>query len=467
MKDEVLLSIGDEENVIRILGDVYDDPRDALAEFITNAIEAKATKIYVFLHKRAKEPYIRVFDNGDGMIKDMLKHVAKNIGNSLKRYDPETPGEKGIGILGFQAIADRCDIVSRGNTNRETFCLSLTAGTRKGSIEEEKERALQICGTDIYLYGISDDKWRMFTRDKLANHFKTKFRFNLLSDACSLEIVEGKETTPVRPEAYKGETFYIDTIRTTYGNIRLSLYILPSAKSCSISVYCKKIRVLNLVDLPEFACEPWNLGKVQGEITADFLTPTTGRGKFIRDRKHFPAWVNAVKSIEKQLASEIEHLSKEYSTAQTRKLYKKLKLAFQKAIAELNLEGMKKRKTSVGVIKEPEPGTETQVTKGGIKDGKIRRKKRKMKAFTFSWNPEDSFPDHPELRSYLESKLHIININCSHPDYIKECQTTERRDAYFRTLTSKELTLYNYPKAKPETLLEELVAIEVCVRRHL
>jgi len=470
MKDEVLLSIGDEENVIRILGDVYDDPRDALAEFITNAIEAKATKIYVFLYKRAKEPYIRVSDNGNGMTKDMLKYVAKNIGNSLKRYDPETPGEKGIGILGFQALAYRCDIVSRGNTNRETFCLSLTAGTRQGSIEEEEERALQIRGTDIYLYGMGDDKWRMFTREKLANHFKTKFRLDLSTDACSLEIVEGKEATRVRPEAYKGELFYIDSIRTNYGNIRLSLYILPSGKSCSISVYCKKIRVLNLIDLPEFACEPWNLGKVQGEITADFLTPTTGRGSFIRDRKHFPAWVNAVKSIERQLASEVEHLSKEYSTAQTRKLYKKLKLAFQKAIAELNLEGMKRRRKKRDdiIIAKEAGGSGNEGEGNDVNKERKKRRKRKMKAFTFSWN-EDSFAntDHPELRSYLDPKLLIIDINTDHPDYIKECQSAERRDAYFRTLTSKELALYNYPKAKAETLLEELVAIEVCVRRHL
>lgn len=466
MKEELMLSIGDEENVIRILGDVYNDPRDALAEFITNAIEAKATKIHVFLYKRAREPYIQVSDNGEGMTKDELKRAAKNIGNSLKRYDPKTPGEKGIGILGFQAIAERCALVSRGNTNRESFRLSLTAGTRKGSIEEEKEHALQIRGTDVYLYGVGDDKWRMFTREKLANHFKTKFRPDLLSDACSLEIVEGKEATRVRPEVYKGEPFYIDTLRTTYGNIRLSLHILPSGKSCSIGAYCKQIRVLNLADLPEFACEPWNLGKVQGEITADFLTPTTGRGSFIRDRKHFPAWVKAVKSIEKQLASEVEHLTKEYSTAQTRKLYKKLKLAFQKAIAELNLEGMKRRKTSKPVSTTTGGGNGEGGGTGGKKERKKRRE-RKMKGFTFSWNLEDLFPNHPELRSYLDPKLHIININCSHPDYIKERQTAERRDAYFRTLTSKELTLYNYPKANPETLLEELVAIEVCVRRHL
>ena len=478
MKEELMLSIGDEENVIRILGDVYNDPRDALAEFITNAIEAKATKIYVFLHKRAREPYIQVSDDGKGMTKDMLKYVAKNIGNSLKRYDPKTPGEKGIGILGFQALAERCDLVSRGNTNRESFCLSLTAGTRKGSIEEEKERALQIRGTDVYLYGVGDDKWRMFTREKLANHFKTKFRLDLLSDACSLEIVEGKEATPVRPEAYKGEPFYIDTLRTTYGNIRLSLHILPSGKSCSISVYCKQIRVLNLADLPEFACEPWNLGKVQGEITADFLTPTTGRGSFIRDRKHFPTWVKAVKSIEKQLASEVEHLTKEYSTAQTRKLYKRLKLAFQRAIAELNLEGMRTRK------RKPKPDDEkTEIKRGrGDEDvtrrGKIdrtdeevkKRKKRKVRLPDFNWDEDDfnKFPElNPELRSYLDPKTMTIIANKAHPDYVKEYPSSERRETYFRTLTSKELTLYNYPKANPETLLEELVAIEVCVKRYL
>ena len=34
MREEVTLSIGDVENVIQILGEVYRDPRDALAEFI-------------------------------------------------------------------------------------------------------------------------------------------------------------------------------------------------------------------------------------------------------------------------------------------------------------------------------------------------------------------------------------------------------------------------------------------------
>ncbi len=199
MKEEGTLSIGDLQYVIQLLGEVYRDSRDALAEFITNAGDANATKIYVFLHKRAREPYIQVSDNGDGMTKNILKYVAENIGNSLKKYDPKSAGEKGIGILGFQKIAERCDIVSKGNSSKETFCLSLKAGSLNYSIQQEKEHALQIRGTDVYFYGISADTWRLFTRDKLANYFKSKFRLDLLSDAYSLVIVEGKETTPVRP----------------------------------------------------------------------------------------------------------------------------------------------------------------------------------------------------------------------------------------------------------------------------
>ncbi len=462
MKEEGTLSIGDVENVIQILGEVYRDPRDALAEFVSNASDANATKIYVFLHKRAKEPHIRIYDNGDGMTDIILKYIAQNIGKSLKKYDPKTVGEKGIGILGFQKFAERCDIISKGNGNKETFCLSLKAGTLNYSIQQETERALQIRGTDVYLYGISSDTWRLFTKDKLVNYLKSKFRLDLFNDAYSLEIVEGKEATLVRPEAYKGELFYIPTVRTNYGDIRLSLYIMPTGKSYSVGIYCKNKKVLNISDLPEFASPPWTLGKVQGEITADFLTPDTTRVGFIRDRKHFPTWVNAVKSIEKQLAAEIERSSKSYNTTQNRKLYKRLKLAFQKAIEELNVEWIKRRKTEKEGVKSTKDSDERQERQ--------KRRKRRTRVFDFSWDEED-FSQNPELnpefRSHFDTKFRRIIANNTHPDYLKECQSPEQKEAYFRILTSKELALYTSSKANPEDLAEELIGTEVCVKRYL
>jgi sensor histidine kinase regulating citrate/malate metabolism len=112
-----------------LLGEVYHDPRDALAEFVTNAADANASKIQVFLKRHAKEPCIQISDNGGGMAHDDLKYVTENIGKSLKRFDPKTAGEKGIGILGFQKFAEQCDIVSSSNACEETLCLYLRIGT--------------------------------------------------------------------------------------------------------------------------------------------------------------------------------------------------------------------------------------------------------------------------------------------------------------------------------------------------
>ncbi|MBC8429638.1 MAG: hypothetical protein H8D89_01555, partial [Dehalococcoidia bacterium] len=97
-------------------------------------------------------------------------------------------------------------------------------------------------------------------------------------------------------------------------------------------------------------------------------------------------------------------------------------------------------------------------------------RKRRTRAFDFSWDEED-FTQNPELnpefRSHLDLKLRRIIANNTHPDYLKECQSLDRKEAYFRILTSKELALYTYSKANPEELAEELMGTEICVKRYL
>ena len=90
--------------------------------------------------------------------------------------------------------------------------------------------------------------------------------------------------------------------------------------------------------------------------------------------------------------------------------------------------------------------------------------------FDFSWDEEDfsqSQELNPEFRSHLDPKLRRIIANNSHPDYLKECQLPDRREDYFRILTSKELALYTYSKANLEDLAEGLIETEICVKRYL
>lgn len=61
------LRIGDIGKAIFHLGNVYEDPRDAFAEFVTNSIDAQATRILVRLHRRGGSGSIEIEDDGQGM----------------------------------------------------------------------------------------------------------------------------------------------------------------------------------------------------------------------------------------------------------------------------------------------------------------------------------------------------------------------------------------------------------------
>jgi len=480
MTEEVMLDIGDLDNVIALLGAVYNDPRDALAEFVSNASDAKAQHIIIYLQRGKGDSVLRIFDDGHGMTEDELRFVARNIGNSVKRYDPATVGEKGIGILGFQAIAQKCDIVSRHESAPQTYCLSLQAGTRKATIAAETKRARSLVGTDVYLYGTDRDKLRMFTRDKLVAYFKAKFRIDLISGAYALALVEGKDKSDVRPDMYKGEPFYIDQRQTPYGPVRFELYLLPAAKAEDIEVYCMGKKVLNLTQLPEFMREPWTSNRVQGLITADFCKPNTNRTSFIRDSRKLPAWIRCLQSIEPELSAEIDRVARQYSQEESRKVFRRLVSAFQKTLPELQWEafkGLVLSRSGELLAVDPVSGsgrgrTGKQKGKGGSGSGKSAgrgngdSKKRAVPAFTFSWE-EKPFEDTPHLRSQFDSDARVISINTVHPDYSKEIASNERKEAYFRILTSKELTLYNYPQGRPADMLENMIAVDVAVRRHL
>ena len=128
------LEIKDIDKALFHLGNVYEDPRDALAEFVTNGIDAGARHILMRLHRRSASASIEVEDDGSGMSSSDLGRVARSICDSVKAYDEQSVGEKGIGILGYQEIADECEIASRTDVSPQTAALCLHKGSRRFEI---------------------------------------------------------------------------------------------------------------------------------------------------------------------------------------------------------------------------------------------------------------------------------------------------------------------------------------------
>jgi hypothetical protein len=84
------------------------------------------------------------------MSPDRLREVARNLFESSKAGDARTLGEKAIGMLAFQQLGSRCDIVSRAVGSGETWALRLVRGSATAHLERERRRARSQPGTTVY-----------------------------------------------------------------------------------------------------------------------------------------------------------------------------------------------------------------------------------------------------------------------------------------------------------------------------
>ena len=150
MSEKVRLRIGNLAKAVLVTGQAYQDPKDALNEFISNAADDYAQngsvgeRIRVVLRRKGRSPTVAIDDVGQGMSPDRLREIARNLFESDKVGDVRTLGEKAIGILAFQQLGARCDIVSRPTESNETWALRLERGRAVAHLERERRRARQV-----------------------------------------------------------------------------------------------------------------------------------------------------------------------------------------------------------------------------------------------------------------------------------------------------------------------------------
>src|SRR5580700_4497476 len=168
--EKVRLRIGNLAKAVLVSGQAYQDPKDAFNEFVSNAADEYAEadrrgdRIRVVLRRKGRYPIIAVDDMGRGMSPERLREVARNLFESSKAGDARTLGEKAIGILAFQQLAVRCDLVSRAEGSTETWALRLERGKATAILEREKRRPRQVPGTTIYLSDLDPDTLRVLTQ---------------------------------------------------------------------------------------------------------------------------------------------------------------------------------------------------------------------------------------------------------------------------------------------------------------
>ncbi len=507
-QEHIRLRIGNLSKAVLITGQAYQDPRDALNEFVSNAADEYAEagrrgdRITVVLRRGGRHPMVVVDDQGRGMDADRLRALARNLFESSKAGDPRTLGEKAIGVLAFQQLGGRCDVVTRPAGGERTHLLRLERGQTVARLElDERRRARVTPGTTVYLADIDPDVARLLTLRKVVDYLRRRRAVALGRGDYAIEVVEGRRSELVTPERPDGVRLAIPPRQTLWGRIEFSLYVVPRRerrRRVAVVGRAGTTIIDDLSELDEFQGPPWDSDQVEGQITFEALAQTAGRRAILRDRDVFPTFVGAVREVEPVVARTLERIGAEVDRDTAERLSDAVRRIFARVLRELaDLDNPMRTPLGIepgegAVLAEPlqpagsaEPGPEDLA---GPADDDLEPLRRLPELLGPPATPPaapGAGPVQPDrqrsralptiqpdatpgrARSRFDPAGGVVHYNTDHADYLLVKEDEAFLLDYLATLVAKEYVVYNNPRAPAEELGEEMVRMLVRVRRHL
>ncbi len=501
--ERVRLRIGNLAKAVLVTGQAYQDPKDALNEFVSNAAdeytesERRGERIRIVLRRKGRYPVIAIDDVGRGMDADRLRQVARSLFDSAKAGDDRTLGEKAIGILAFQQLGGRCDIVTRPEGDDHTYTLRLQRGHRDAQLDlNERRRARQVPGTTVFLSELDPDVLRVLTPRKVVDYLRNRRGPALARGDYTIEVVEGRHSELVTPERPDGVKLEIPPRHTLWGRIDFALYVAPAdGKRRRVAVVGRAGTTIidDVCEPDEFATTPWSSDQVGGQVVFEALQQTAGRRAIVRDRDAFPVFIDALQAIEPAVAHTVERITRTVDGQTADRLNDVVRRIFGRVLRELaDLDNP--MRTALG----SEPGEGALLVcavapngheprRGGecdadppdlgslapppadveVEPGEAApeaRPDRHRSSALPSLLPD---PEPSEARSRFDADRGVVFYNDHHADYLLVKDDEAALLDYLATLVAKEYVVYNNPRAGSEELVEEMVRMLVRVRRHM
>ncbi|MDP9184268.1 MAG: ATP-binding protein, partial [Actinomycetota bacterium] len=479
------------------------DPKDALNEFVSNAADeyaeagTRSKRIRIVLRRRGRYPIIAVEDDGRGMDADRLREIARNLFNSSKASDPRTIGEKAIGILAFQQLGGRCDIVTRPAGSSPSFTLRLERGSSRAELDtNERRRARDLPGTTVYISDLDPDVLRVLTLHKVVDYLRRRRGHALARGDYQIEVVEGRRSELVTPEEPEGVRLDIPARATLWGRMEFRLYVAarPDRRRRVAVVGAGGTTIIDdLAEIEEFDQEPWSSDQVSGLIAFDVLRQSAGRRAVLRDREAFPVFVDAVRSVEPAVSRTLERVAREIDIDAAGRLNETVRRIFSRVLKELD-DLDNPMRTAIGsepghgvLLREDSAIEHARGAEAPVADphpelpsiaelvppprseaaseppGEARPSPGRSKSLP-TLLPDPS-PD--GVRSRFDPDAGIVYYNDRHSDYLLLKGDERALLDYLATLVAKEYVVYNNPRAASDELAEEMVRMVVRVRRHL
>jgi hypothetical protein len=269
--------------------------------------------------------------------------------------------------------------------------------------------------------------------------------------------------------------------------IDLDLYISQKPGFQRVGLFIRGKQVIQDISIhPDFQNHPWTSGQIVGEIKCNFLKPITGRVGGVESGDEWLRFVEALRSIEDELAKFIEKISEEQKEKQAHRIFKELNQALSYVIPKLKWDELPKSLGAKGGNGEFLKGGSGGVGPGSTVSGNGKKDKHspltpKMQRLidpstsrqegakrgpAFNWREVEFEPDAMNLRSRYVPPAALIEINSAHDDYISEREKEDSHRNYLIRLAAKELTLINFRDMGEIEVTERMVQSETALTRY-
>jgi hypothetical protein len=345
--DRGKLKIGDDWNAIRIIALSQSNPLKAIAEFVENSIDARATTIAITRGREHGEHYLSIKDDGEGVPRDAqgrpdFKYVATHICDSIKRRlkaegtGAGLQGEFGIGLLSFWTVGDALTMISTGSDQR-LYQMTMRKGD-SGYTVSPRRALFAERGTELRVSPLLEGI-RALSGEKIQWYLASELRDRIRTANIRVTVIDklARKQYEVEPRAYEGRLLHqLPTVRTAFGDAYAELYLADPADSCRVALTRAGTRVIeDLATLQGLEHTPWSSRYLQGLIDVPFLNLTPGTRSGVIHDDRYAALLEALRPLEAHLQELIEAQQRAEEEQASQQSLRAIQRAFREALLAL------------------------------------------------------------------------------------------------------------------------------------
>jgi hypothetical protein len=315
-------------NALRLMGQLYRSPADALKEYVSNAVDRwhelramnrgpAVCEVEVDVRKAS----VSVLCNTPGMSELEFRTALGRVADSQKKgAEIAQIGRLGIGLWGFLQVGTACTLYSRDAN--DTLRVRLREGQDHGEIDRApRHESLDGPGFRVMISGLRFDPTRSrspLAPDKLQKLIAEKFEKFLRDGALVITLRYPK----MAPVVVRAPEIALPRIGANYRDwwlpgkrpreIHVDLWFDPSGRGKVGIRHAGVVVVESLAEVGAYGLETsiFGSGSVTGTVDADFLTPLPARTMFEENDDWFDL-MTELDRLRPSVEAEVDELRRE------------------------------------------------------------------------------------------------------------------------------------------------------------